>query len=177
MNLIQKASLFAEVAHSAVGQLRPTLTNPNVPYIVHPREVACIVLDADNVTDEMIAAALLHDVLEDTQVSYALIDRHFGEIVASYVHELTDRYTHEGFPDLNRETRKELEARRFVSVSPGAKTIKLADGLSNTPSIAENRASFLPIYGKEKRRLLESLRGGDERLWKRLDEMLKGYGF
>lgn len=174
--MIAVAYAFSTAAHGAVGQLRPTVEDPLTPYIVHPTEVADIVA---GVTDDpnTIMAALLHDVVEDTQVSILTIERFFGVMVASYVIELTDYYTKERFPELNRDERKSLEAKRLGTISNTAKTIKLADGISNTPSIAINRPKFMPTYGKEKRNTITYLVGGDERLLIRLDADLAALGY
>lgn len=171
------ALIFATAAHGAVGQLRGTLDKPDTPYIVHPIEVAETVASIPGIPVEAIITALLHDVVEDTKVSILVIEQLFGTQVAEYVLHLTDYFTPERFPTWNRGARKKLEAIRYQTVPPLVKTIKLADGLSNTPSIAENKPKFMPVYGPEKRQVLESLRGGDEKLWNRLDQMLTSYGY
>jgi (p)ppGpp synthase/HD superfamily hydrolase len=174
---IRSAYFFATAAHGAVGQMRPTLEDPNVPYIVHPVEVAGIVAEVEGATVEMVVAALLHDVVEDTGVKITTIERLFGLMVGGYVMHMTDYYTPERFPGLNRDARKRLEATR-ISLAPAAvKTIKLADGLSNTPSIAINKPKFMPVYGPEKRAAWRVLKGGDEGLWIKLDEELLKWGY
>lgn len=170
---VHAAYHFASGAHAAVGQLRKYT---NEPYIVHPVEVAGIVLSVGASEDE-VCAALLHDVLEDTGVTAVAIQRLFGVGVLSLVLELTDYYTPELFPNMARKDRKFLEAHRYMSVSPGAKKIKLADGLSNTPSIAQHDPTFMKVYGPEKRNLWYSLREGHDELWLRLDKMLKEVGY
>lgn len=174
---ILAAYIFAEAAHGAVGQMRPTLEDPDVPYIVHPIEVAGTVAAVEGATVDMIVAAFLHDVVEDTEIRITTIRRLFGLTVGDYVMDLTDNFTPQNYPHLNRERRKAMEAERLSYISPEAKTVKLADLLSNTPSIALNKPKFFPVYAPEKRYVLEHLRGGDEGLWERADEMLKGYGY
>ena len=70
----QTALVFATAAHAAVGQMRKYT---NDPYIVHPIRVATTVAKFGG-TDEMIAAAYLHDVVEDTGVSIVDILDMFG---------------------------------------------------------------------------------------------------
>lgn len=166
------AHAFAARAHE--GQLRKYTGEP---YIVHPIEVAEIVIMTPGVTESMIMAAFLHDTVEDTGTTVTEIDLAFGPVVAKYVFELTDYFTPENFPMYNRAERKEREALRLMYISPEAKTVKLADGLSNTKSIGEHDPKFLKTYGPEKRAALESLRGGDIGLWNRLDEQLKQLGY
>ena len=170
---IHQAYMFAAGAHFAVDQVRKYTGDP---YIVHPVEVARIVETANGDSD-MIAAALLHDVLEDTKVTFATLDKYFGLVVANYVYDLTDKFTPERHPDMNRAERKKAEAIRYRSVSNEVKTIKLADGISNTKSIAQYDPKFMEIYGPEKRFLLEQLRGGRYSLWNRLDRQLTEAGY
>lgn len=174
---IMAAYFFSSAAHFAVGQMRPTLEDPNVPYIVHPVEVAGIVAEVAGATVDMIVAALLHDVVEDTGVKITTIERMFGDTVAKLVLELTDYFTHENFPDKNRAERKRLEVLRMSIMSNEAKTIKLADGLSNTPSIAVNKPDFMKVYGREKREAWRMLAGGDWTLHQRLHEELDKWGY
>jgi (p)ppGpp synthase/HD superfamily hydrolase len=171
------AYFFATAAHGAIGQMRETKDDPYVPYIVHPVEVADILITNVNVTIDDLTVALLHDVLEDTEVTLSTLKRMFGDTVASRVLNLTDMYTKEMYPDLNRAERKAREAERLGKIPPEDRTIKLADGLSNTPSIALNKPKFMPVYGVEKRNLLPYLRGGDSKLWSALDNQLSALGY
>src|SRR3546814_13925981 len=91
----------------------------------------------------MLAAALLHDTIEDTSVTQEDINREFGPTIAKLVMELTDQ-CHEG----NRAARKSAEAVRLSSVSRDAQTIKLADFISNTRSILRHRSEERRV-GKE----------------------------
>jgi (p)ppGpp synthase/HD superfamily hydrolase len=174
---IMSAYYFATAAHGAVGQMRETLDDPNVPYIVHPVEVAGIVAEVEGVTIDMIVAALLHDVVEDTKVKITTIQRLFGTTVAEYVLHLTDYFTPENFSALNRAERKRLECTRLSHAPAAVQTIKLADGLSNTPSIAVNKPKFMPIYGPEKRAAWNVLVKGDVGLIHRLDLELQKWGY
>lgn len=68
MDKVEKAYYFAMAAHAAVGQKRKYTGEP---YIVHPVEVCDIIThNVEWSNDEMCCAALLHDVVEDTQVTY-----------------------------------------------------------------------------------------------------------
>src|ERR1017187_2217019 len=72
------------------------------PYINHLLEVASLVAEATHGKDsDLVIAALLHDAIEDCEVPYELIEREFGERVASLVNEVTDDKT------LAKEERKE----------------------------------------------------------------------
>lgn len=165
MDMVERARVFATAAHAAVGQLRKYTSEP---YIVHPAEVADIVSKRPH-TPEMIAAAWLHDVVEDTGVKIESIHQEFGETVAGYVHWLTNPSTKE---DGNRAKRKKID-REFIGRAPAeVKTIKLADLISNSPSIMQHDPEFAKVYLEEKRLMLKVLREGDRELWNRAAKIL-----
>jgi len=156
-DLIPRARAFATAAHS--GQKRQY---SNEDYIQHPIAVAALVATRPH-TSEMIAAALLHDVLEDAPVTIATIRLEFGEAVAALVSDLTDVSRPE---EGNRATRKALDRAHTALASPEAKTIKLADLIDNSRSILAHDPRFARVYLAEKALLLEVLREGDVELWK-----------
>ena len=152
--LIDKARVFATAAHAAVGQTRKYTGEP---YVVHPIEVSDIVAGAGG-TDAMIAAALLHDVLEDTKVTFDLLEQEFGSEVAELVLWLTDVSRPE---DGNRSTRKALDRQHSAAAPAEAQTIKVADLISNTRSIVAHDPGFAKVYLEEKRLLLDVLTKAD----------------
>ncbi len=158
-DITERAALFSRAAHQAVGQRRKYTGEP---YWRHPVAVAEIVSAVETVTPEMIAAALLHDVLEDTGVTPMDLKECFGQRVAILVQELTDQFTD---PEIgNRTHRKALERDRLAEVSPEAQTIKYADLIDNTGSIVARDPGFARVYLAEKRRLLEVMAAGDQAL-------------
>ena len=166
MGMVERARVFATAAHAAVGQLRKYT---NEPYIVHPAEVARIVASVPGATEEMIAAAWLHDTVEDTKVEVTDIWREFGAVVASYVHWLTNPSKKE---DGNRATRKAID-RDYIRNAPAeVKTIKLADLMSNCSSIVEHDMNFGRVYLEEKRLMMEVLREGDATLFKAVESIV-----
>ena len=168
-NLLERARLFATAAHAAVGQKRKY---SGEPYIVHPIEVAEIVKTVLH-TPAMVAAAYLHDVLEDTQVTRDVLLAEFGEEVTTLVVWVT-KVGVEG----NRARRKELD-KDFLALAPAeAQTVKLADLIANTTSIVENDPSFAKVYLREKVELLHVLTKGNADLHERatkqvMDGLLK----
>lgn len=156
--ILETIEMFATQAHE--GQMRKYIEEP---YINHPIAVAKLVKDKDG-SFEQIAAALLHDVIEDTHVSieglrvflFEIVPSHAGKIL-SIVMELTDVYTKENFPELNRKKRKQLEAERLGRVSQDAKKVKLCDIAHNTHSIAAHDPKFFKVYHEEVIFLLEKL--------------------
>lgn len=152
-----RARVFATAAHAAVGQLRKYTFEP---YIVHPAEVVEILKTVDH-TPEMIAAAWLHDTVEDTGVTLELVRREFGDTVADLVGWLTDVSR----PDHgNRAQRKAVDRAHTAQAPAEAQTIKLCDLISNTKSIVANDAKFAVTYLAEKRLLLEVMTKGDPEL-------------
>lgn len=150
-DLIEKARVFALAAHSAVSQKRKYT---GLPYITHPAEVAATVAEWTNWQPEMVAAAYLHDVIEDTGVSIEIIREEFGQCVADLVDGLTDVSRPE---DGNRAHRKAIDLAHSAAQSEACQTIKLADLISNTISIARLDKEFSKIYLPEKLALLEDL--------------------
>jgi (p)ppGpp synthase/HD superfamily hydrolase len=165
MTLEDRARTFATAAHAAVGQLRKYTFEP---YIVHPTEVAATVKTVPH-TEAMVAAAYLHDVVEDTGVSIELIRAEFGSEVSDLVGWLTDVSR----PDHgNRAARKAVDRAHTASAPAEAQTIKLCDLISNTRSIVEHDAKFAETYLAEKRLLLEVMTKADPELMARAREQI-----
>jgi (p)ppGpp synthase/HD superfamily hydrolase len=158
MEVVEKARVFATAAHAAVAQLRKYT---NEPYIVHPAEVFAIVSTVDGATEEMLAAAWLHDVVEDTGVTIEVIREMFGTKVAELVGWLTDVSRPE---QGNRATRKAIDRAHSAMAPAEAQTVKLADLISNTRSIMAHDEKFAKTYLEEKRLLLEVMTKGDATL-------------
>lgn len=156
--LVDRALAFARAAHESVNQRRKYTGEP---YVTHPIAVAAIVKTVHH-TEAMLAAALLHDTVEDTSISLDEIHRVFGFEVAGLVEMLTDVSK---ASDGNRAVRKTIDREHTAKASSAAKTIKLADLIDNTRSIVEHDVKFARIYLAEKALLLEVLREGDEALW------------
>ncbi len=150
------ARLFATKAH---GEQKRKYTGE--PYINHPQAVALLVKSVPH-TDEMVAAAWLHDVVEDTGTPLADIEEVFGKEVAALVEQVTDvsRPT-----DGNHKTRKEMDREHLASASAAAQTIKIADLIDNSKSIMQHDPEFAAVYLQEKRALLEVLTEGDATLF------------
>ena len=140
------------------------------PYIVHPIAVAEIVKTVPH-TDAMIAAALLHDVVEDTPVTIQEIETKFGSKVAELVGWLTDTSRPE---DGNRKTRKSIDRLHSADAPAEAQTIKLADLIHNTESIEKHDPSFYKVYKQEKIALLDVLTKGDITLRKIAQQQVGG---
>jgi len=163
-SLFDKAVKFATEAHG--DQVRKY---SGVPYIEHPLAVAKIVKQVPH-TEEMLAAAVLHDVVEDTDISLKTIENFFGPVVANLVYYLTDISVPE---DGNRKIRKEKDAFHYASGPAEAQTIKVADLLDNTADIYKHDPKFWEVYKQEKWFSLNLLVDADPQLWERAKVQLK----
>lgn len=162
--LAQEAAKFAALHHAKVGQLRKYTSQP---YIVHPSEVAAQVSGASDADSVMVAAAYLHDVMEDTDCTFAELDAAFPPTVVEYVLWLTEGHGEPDYPNWTREMRKNYDLVRLSRAPEKVKTIKICDLISNTSTIAAYSAPDYALkYLGEKRLLLDNaLRSGDNTLW------------
>lgn len=160
--VVAAALRFATKAHR--GQPRKYTGRP---YIEHPIRVAQLCLD-QRLPDAVIAAAFLHDVVEDCGVSILTLACEFGADVAQLVSEVTDVSRPE---DGNRDARKAKDRAHYASASPHGMSIKLADLIDNTHDIVPHDPEFARLYLAEKRLLLPLLKGGNKWLWRRANAL------
>ena len=163
--LITRARRFATQAHRRIDHRRKYSAQP---YEVHLKSVAQLVA-AVTADAETIAAAWLHDTVEDTEVTLDQIRERFGPGVAELVAELTD-VSRPG--DGNRAARKAIDRAHTARASPRAKTVKLADLLDNCRDIRRADPRFARLFATEARALLDVLREGDARLYRKLEQEL-----
>jgi (p)ppGpp synthase/HD superfamily hydrolase len=163
---------FAAQKHAEINQVIP---GTNLPYVVHLSNVTMEILIASNNTEKFdsefaVQVALLHDVLEDTETTFDEIVNEFGSDIAFAVSALTKdaHLPKEGqmIDSLNRikESPKEVWA------------VKLADRITNLQSPPKHW-SFEKIndYQKQAILILDSLKGGNQYLDKRLLEKINDY--
>jgi (p)ppGpp synthase/HD superfamily hydrolase len=162
----EKAKQFATERHTVVNQVRKY---SGEPYICHPAAVVEIVRSVPH-TKEMLAAAWLHDTVEDTGTTIEEIRDTFGIQVSMFVEMLTDVSKRS---DGNRKSRKEIDRQHTAKAMPPAKTIKLADLIDNSSSIIELDPSFAKVYLAEKALLLKELTEGDKTLWNKANDIVQ----
>jgi (p)ppGpp synthase/HD superfamily hydrolase len=155
---------FATQAHD--GQTRKYTGEP---YIVHPIEVAGLLHEAimskcpsdlerakaKHLYAHLFAAAVLHDTVEDCNVTFTEIEREFGDETADALFWVTDTISKE---QGNRRSRKRLEAMKLAHAPLGPKLIKLCDNKSNTKSIVEHDPDFAVVYLREKDQALRIMK-------------------
>ena len=141
--LVLKAFEFANEAHKGVRR------RSGEPYILHPIAVAKIVVDEIGLGCKSICAALLHDVVEDTEFTVEDIQRLFGDKVASLVDGLTKIKTALDNDNKNRQFSMQAEnfKRILLTLNDDVRIvlIKLADRLHNVRTI-----QFMPEYKRDK---------------------------
>jgi len=164
--LIAEAMSWSSIWHSA--QRRKYTGDP---YVIHCLRVAKLVQEVGG-TDDMVAAALLHDTVEDCGVDILDIAQKFNPLVALYVSGLTDVSKPE---DGNRAYRKEMDRQNMASQPAEVKTIKLADLIDNTESIVAHDPDFAKVYMAEKALLLQVLGDGNPVLYQRARAILGNY--
>lgn len=133
--LLTRAFRFAAERHAA--QRRKGAAGE--PYVNHLAEVAELVAGATGGRDpQLVAAAVLHDTVEDTDTTHAELVERFGADVAGLVAEVTDDKS------LPKAERKRLQVAHAPSRSPRAKILKLADKTSNLRAVAASPAEGWP---------------------------------
>ena len=166
MNILLDVMIFAINAHT--GQIRKY---SGKPYVTHPVAVSHIVASVTDDSD-MIHAALLHDTIEDTDVTFEQIEAKFGKEVARIVDGLTDVSKPE---DGNRAKRKELDKIHLSKGCEKIQTIKLADLISNLSDIERFDSQFANLYFNEKAELIKLLNFGNSILYKKAKKIIDSY--
>ena len=167
--LIIEAADLAARAHA--GQRRKG--EGDVPYVNHCTAVARLVA---TVTDDeaVLAAALLHDVVEDSETTLEEIEAQFGPTVAAIVNTVTDSPAVTSLP---LDERKAAQADKMRSASRGAKLVKIADQTSNLTDIVDMppgwSADKMKTYLKGAQTVVDACRGTDETLEAKFDAAAK----
>lgn len=166
--ILAKITDFGDKAHGE--QLRKYAPDR---YMVHPVRV---MEKLKNYTADItiLAAALLHDVLEDTPVTRSemqdfletLLTAQQAERTIKLVVELSDVYVKKDFPNLNRRTRKSKELERLEKTSADSQTIKYSDILDNSLEISDQDPQFGQVYLSEVNLILNKLDKGNPELRK-----------
>lgn len=164
--ILEYVKSFADAAH---GKQVRKYTGER--YIVHPVRVMEMV-HKYNPETEVLAAALLHDVLEDTDVTATQMEAALLKVmgadeakrVVQLVVDLTDIFIRKDYPRLKRRSRKEKEARRLSGVRPEAQTIKYADIIDNVTDIVKQDSAFAFVFLREAKKMLTVMKDGHPEL-------------
>lgn len=143
------------------------------PYINHPIGLAEILWKEGDVTDpSVLAAALLHDTIEDTETTLEELRGKFGDIVAGIVEEVTD------VKWLKKRSRKKIQVARAAGSSKGAKLVKLADKISNVRDILAKPPEAWTLerrreYFNWAKSVVDQVRGTNPKLERRFDQLYR----
>ncbi len=148
MTIVEKALFFAAMAHD--GQRRKGM---DVPYLVHPVSVAMRLTRA-GAGDIIVAAGLLHDTLEDTDLTYEQLGVEFGNEIADIVRQCS-----ECDKSLSWEARKRHTIDKISTQSLTVRVVECADKLDNISSLIDEHARLGDeVWSRFKR-------GYNEQLW------------
>jgi GTP diphosphokinase / guanosine-3',5'-bis(diphosphate) 3'-diphosphatase len=125
METVLRAAAFAAEKHR--NQRRKDAEAS--PYINHPIQLAYILVQAGIEDPVVLAAALLHDTIEDTNTTHDEIEIVFGHDIANIVAECSDDQR------LSKQERKQAQIDHAAALSPKAKLVKLADKIANVSDI------------------------------------------
>jgi (p)ppGpp synthase/HD superfamily hydrolase len=173
--ILKKIAAFADKAH---GDQKRKYADER--YIEHPLRVMRI-CKSYGYSLPVLAAAILHDVLEDTKTSpkqindflLTLMNEREALHTLDLVIELTDVYTKHQYPKFNRRKRKTMEADRLEIISEEAQSIKYADIIDNAKEIVEQDPDFALVYLRECRMLIQKMKKGNANLREQAIEVLK----
>jgi guanosine-3',5'-bis(diphosphate) 3'-pyrophosphohydrolase len=166
--LVLQAAVFAAAKHT--GQHRKDASRS--PYINHPLEVSAVLAVEAGIEDErVLAAALLHDTVEDTDTTLHELEAAFGPEIAGFVAEVTDD------KKLPKAQRKDLQVSHAPHLSPQAKLIKLADKICNVRDITYRPPANWPParrieYVDWTERVIAGCRGTNAQMERIYDETL-----
>ena len=164
METVLRAAAFAAEKHR--NQRRKD--EEASPYINHPIQLAYILVQADIEDPAVLAAALLHDTIEDTQTTFDELEIVFGYEIANIVAECTDDKS------LSKLERKQAQIDHAATISRNAKLVKLADKIANVSDINGAPPAGWSLERKREyfdwaKQVVERLRGVHEALEARFD--------
>lgn len=176
--MIEAAKKIAHHYHTVVA--KQVRKYSGLPYTVHTSAVADIVARHGG-SPIAIAAAHLHDTIEDTPLALAMlhdellahgVEESSAVLIGHYVSDLTDVFTKTDFPACNRRERKDMERNRQAAMSQGAKAIKMADCIDNAKDILINDPGFGKVFVSEVRKLFPLIKDAHAGLAAELEDIL-----
>jgi len=159
-----RAAAFAAEKHSKQRRKDEEAS----PYINHPIQLAYILVQADVEDPVVLASALLHDTIEDTNTTHDEIEIVFGHEIANIVAECSDDKT------LDKLERKQAQVDKAAHVSERAKLVKLADKIANVSDIDGAPPAGWSLERKREyydwaKRVVDQMRGVHPKLEARFD--------
>jgi guanosine-3',5'-bis(diphosphate) 3'-pyrophosphohydrolase len=175
LNLAKTRLLIDALAFAAYKHRKQRRKDPEAsPYINHPITLAQVLAKEARVTNiTILAAAILHDTIEDTETTYEELRDRFGRKIAGIVREVSDDKT------LVKAERKRLQIEHANTLSRGARLVKLADKISNVRDIASNPPSHWHLERRREyfdwaKKVVDRIRGTNKKLERAFDEAYLG---
>ena len=168
--LLIDALAFAALKHRDQRRKDPEAS----PYINHPISLARVLsIEAGLFDAKMLAAAVLHDTLEDTQTTFEELRERFGKTVATVVREVSDDRT------LLKAERKRLQIEHAAHLTRRARLVKLADKICNVRDVASNPPRDWPLQRRREyfdwaKAVIDRIRGTNRKLEALFDEAFAG---
>ena len=168
--LLVDALAFAAYKHRLQRRKDPEAS----PYINHPIALAHVLTDEAGMTNaRLLAAAILHDTIEDTETTYEELCERFGKTIAGVVREVSDDTT------LPRAERKRLQIEHAEHLSRRARLVKLADKICNVRDVAANAPHDWPLARRREyfdwaKAVVDRIRGTNKNLERAFDEAYAG---
>jgi guanosine-3',5'-bis(diphosphate) 3'-pyrophosphohydrolase len=168
--LLIDALAFAALKHRDQRRKDPEAS----PYINHPIALSRVLSIEAGLDDaKLLAAAVLHDTLEDTQTTFEELRDRFGKAVATVVREVSDDRT------LAKAERKRLQIEHAEHLSRRARLVKLADKICNVRDVAANPPRDWPLQRRREyfdwaKAVIDRIRGTNRKLEKLFDEAFAG---
>lgn len=174
MTLPERHQLLTEfIIEKHKGQLRKYT---HTPYHEHPIRVAHLAVKYHKSNHLFLfEIGLCHDLFEDTDCTYEELYNFLTKklnyidvkayLICDGVQNLTNEYTPDKYPDLNREERKRLEIKRLANIPSYCQNVKYADIIDNISTIVKYDKKFAKVYIQEKIELLDVMRNGSIHLF------------
>jgi GTP diphosphokinase / guanosine-3',5'-bis(diphosphate) 3'-diphosphatase len=168
--LLVDALAFAAYKHRRQRRKDPEAS----PYINHPIALAHVLADEGGVTNsKILAAAILHDTIEDTETTYEELKQRFGKTIAGVVREVSDDKT------LSKIDRKRLQIEHAEHLSRRARLVKLADKICNVRDVASSPPHDWPLARRREyfdwaKAVVDRIRGTNRKLELAFDEAYAG---
>jgi guanosine-3',5'-bis(diphosphate) 3'-pyrophosphohydrolase len=169
IGLVLKATRFAARKHRDQRRKDARAT----PYINHPLELARVLWEEGGVRDPtVLAAALLHDTIEDTATTYEELRGAFGTRVADVVVEVTDTRF------LSKSARKRLQVAKARRSSLAARQVKMADKICNLRDILASPPAGWPLTRRQEyfdwaKAVVDEVRDSNPRLARKFDALYR----
>jgi len=169
-HLLVDALAFAAYKHRLQRRKDPEAS----PYINHPIALAHVLSSEAGMTNaRLLAAAILHDTIEDTETTYEELRERFGKTIAGVVREVSDDTT------LPKAERKRLQIEHAEHLSRRARLVKLADKICNVRDVAANAPHDWPLVRRREyfdwaKAVVDRIRGTNKKLERAFDEAYAG---